>query len=195
MKSVKNAEKLNSQTRLYNAWNALAQTYTLIGDYEKSNEYLQKLTDLHKQLDYGNEELRDLYNGLGENYRLNKKYPEAIEQYNLGLNISTTSIDSSLILSNLADVYVRMDNLPLAFQYGYQSLEKAKKSGNNTIDAWIFGILARAHVKQNRPDSAIFYADQGYKLGVQTGYMEDMRDNAMVLADAYALKNDFRNAL
>ncbi|SMD42276.1 GAF domain-containing protein [Aquiflexum balticum DSM 16537] len=194
MKSVKNAEKLNSQTRLYNAWNALAQTYTLIGDYEKSNEYLQKLTDLHKQLDFGNEELKDLYNGLGENYRLNKKYPEAIEQYNLGLNISTTSIDSSLILSNLADVYVRMDNLPLAFQYGYQSLTKAKKSGNNTIDAWIFGILARAHVKQNRPDSALFYADQGYKLGVQTGYMEDIRDNAKVLADAYALKNDFRNA-
>lgn len=194
MKSLRNAEELNSQTRLYNAWNALANTYTLIGEYEKSNDYLQKLTELHKKLEYGNPELVGLYVLSGENYRLDKKYIEAIEQYNLALKIAPEAIDSLIPLSNLADVYVSMDSLPLAFQYGYKSIEMAEKSGNNSVDAWIFGILARAHMKQNRPDSALFYADQGFKLGIQTGYMEDMRDNALALADAYALKNDFRNA-
>ncbi|MDI1322868.1 MAG: response regulator [Algoriphagus sp.] len=194
MKSLKNAEELNSQTRLYNAWNSLASTYSLIGEYEKSNDYLQKLTDLHKQLDYGNSELRGIYILRGENYRLDKKYPEAIAEYNMALNIAPTAIDSLIPLSNLADVYVSMDSLPLAFQYGYKSIEKAKKSADHSIDAWIYGILARAHVKQNSPDSALFYAENGYKLGIQTGYMEDIRDNARVLSEAYALKNNFRNA-
>lgn len=194
IKSLKNAEELNSQTRLYNALNSLAQTYTLIGDYEKSNDYLQKLTDLHKQLEYGNRELANLYNAMGENYRLNKKYPEAIAEYNRSLNFAAATSDSLLAFSNLADVYVSLDSLPLAFQNGYKSLEMAKKSGIFQIDAWIFGILARAHVKQNSPDSALFYAEKGFTLGVQSGYMEDMRDNAMVLADAYALKKDYKNA-
>lgn len=194
IKSLRNAEKLNNQIRLYNSWNALAQTYSLIGEYEKANDYLQKSISLHKELNYGNTQLANLYNGVGENYRLDRKYPEAITEYNRALSYASTVTDSLVPLSNLADVYVSMDSLSLAFQYGYQSLEKAKKSGDNSVDAWIFGILARAHVKQNRPDSALYYADKGYNLGLQTGYMEDMRDNARVLADAYALKKDYKNA-
>jgi signal transduction histidine kinase/tetratricopeptide (TPR) repeat protein len=194
MKSLKNAEKLNNQTRLYNATNSLAQLYTLIGEYEKSNEYLLKLIDLHNQLKLGNTELSNLYNGLGENYRLNKKYPEAIVEYNRAINIAASEEESIVFLSNIADVYLRMDSLNLALQYGYESQSLAKKSGDNSIDAWIFGILARAHVKQSNPDSAIFYAEKGYALGVQTGYMEDMRDNSGVLSEAYALKNDYRKA-
>ncbi len=194
MKSLKNAEKLNNQTRLYNAWNSLASIYTLIGEYEKSNDYLQKLIVLHNQLKLGKEELSNIYNALGENYRLGKKYPEAIEEYNRAINVAASEAASLVALSNIADVYVRMDSLNLALQYGYESQSQAKKSGENIYDAWIYGILARVHVKQNSPDSAIFYAEKGYAFGLQTGYMEDMRDNAGVLSDAYALKNDYRKA-
>jgi signal transduction histidine kinase/CheY-like chemotaxis protein/tetratricopeptide (TPR) repeat protein len=194
MKSLKNAEKLNNQTRLYNAWNSLASIYTLIGEYEKSNDYLQKLIVLHNQLKLGKEELSNIYNALGENYRLGKKYPEAIAEYNRAINVAASEAAGLVALSNIADVYVRMDSLNLALQYGYESQSQAKKSDENIYDAWIYGILARVHVKQNSPDSALFYAEQGYKLGVQTGYMEDIRDNAMVLADAYELKRDYQNA-
>jgi len=62
------------------------------------------------------------------------------------------------------------------------------------FEPWLESILARAYLKKDMPDSALYYATQGYRLANKVGVMEFMRDNSKALADAYAYKNDFKNA-
>jgi len=96
--------------------------------------------------------------------------------------------------SNVAEVYTRMDSLPLAFAYGFHSLAAAKGLGDREGEAWINGILSRAHLKNKIADSAIWYAQQGLAAAKETETTEFMRDNSAALADAYAFKKDFANA-
>ncbi len=96
--------------------------------------------------------------------------------------------------SNLADVYTRMDSLPQAFAYGFNSLVSARKSGDSSNMAWIYGILSRASLKSNRVDSAIYYAKSDLHYAIQNNALEYLRDNNLALANAYAAKKDFGDA-
>ncbi|MES1217711.1 MAG: ATP-binding protein, partial [Bacteroidota bacterium] len=60
--------------------------------------------------------------------------------------------------------------------------------------AWVDGILSRAYLKKQMPDSALYYATAGLASASKDGTLEFMRDNTLALAGAYAFKNDFRNA-
>lgn len=194
MKALKNAEAENDPKLIYNAYDALSTVYSLIGEYEKANEYLQKQPDLIKQLGYGDDQLANLYNALGENARLAKKYPEAVGYYKQSIATTKSIYVIAIANSNLADVYVNMDSLPLAFQYADLAKAGFKLENRTDVDSWVESILARAYLKKNMPDSALFYAKAGYNNASQTGIMEDVISTSKSMADAYALKNDFKNA-
>ncbi len=194
IKGLRIAEELNSPIHLYNAYDNMGYIYSLIGEYDKSNTYYQKQPDLSKQLGFESRGLANLYISLGENYRLAKEYPRAIEYYNKGLAVTNSPSDSAIIFSNLGDVYVSLDSLSLAFHYAFKSLAAIKKISISQFEPWVDGILARAYLKRNMPDSALYHADKGYKSAYQSGIMEFMLDNSMALAEAYKLKNDFKNA-
>lgn len=194
MKALKNAEALNDPGLLYNVYGALASVYSAIGEYEKANFYSQKQPDLIRQLGYGDEELANLYNGLGENARLAKKYHEAINYYNQSLEASHEKQIQTVVISNLADVYTSMDSLPLAFKYAEEAVARNKELKRADLDPWIEGILARAYLKNEMIDSALYYANSGYNKATQLGVMEDILSTSKTLADGYARKNDFKNA-
>ncbi|MDX5478505.1 MAG: tetratricopeptide repeat protein, partial [Cyclobacteriaceae bacterium] len=188
------AEELNDTKFKYFGMSNLGDVYIMIGEYDKANEYQRQLIDLHQELGFGNRHLAGLYNGLGENYRLSDKPVEAIEAYEKALIYAPNATDSVVPISNIADVYVRMDSLPKAFQKAYESLSMTNKIQRNSMYGWIYGILARAHLKEGNLDSAVYYGEEGYRWGQDLGIMEDLRDNSGLLADAYARRNDFKNA-
>lgn len=179
----------------YYALSNLADVYILIGEYDKGSEYLKELIELHQQLGFGRSQLSGLYNGLGENFRLSDKHNEAIETYNKALAFAPTAFDSVVPISNIADVYVRMDSLPKAFNTSYSALTMTNKLNEVSLYGWVYGILARAHLKEGNLDSALYYGELGYRWGQDLGIMEDLRDNSASLAEAYAKKNDYKNAL
>jgi signal transduction histidine kinase len=189
------AEELNETKYKYYGMSNLADVYIMIGEYEKANEYQQKLIELHQELGFGKLQLSGLYNSLGENYRLSDKPLEAIEAYENGLKYANRPADSTVFISNIADVYIRMDNLPKAFEKAYESLTMNNKLQEASYFGWIYGILARAHLKEGNLDSAVYYGDLGYRWGQDLGIMEDLRDNSASLAEAYAKKSDYKNAL
>jgi signal transduction histidine kinase len=195
VEALKLAEDLDKPAFRYAALNNLADVYILIGDYEKGSGYLQELIELNQQLGFDQAQLTNLYNGLGENYRLSDRPKEAIATYEKALSYSPTALDSLVPISNIADVYVRMDNLPKAFEKGYESLTMNNKLRRPNMYGWIYGILARAHLKEGNLDSAVYYGEKGLRWGQDLGIMEDLRDNSASLAEAYAKKNDYKNAL
>ena len=192
LKSIATAEEAGCQECLYFSWNNLGTLYTYIGDYEKALVYYEKVLNVSKsRTDASN---ASILTGIGECYRKMGKYPEAIKYYEEALTIAKDLYTIELIQSNLADVYVRMNNLPLAFSYGFLSLNGAKKIQDVEGAGWIYGILARACLKKNKADSALYYAKLGLDAANQTKSIEFMRDNYEALANAYVGKKDFENA-
>ncbi len=155
--------------------------------------YYKKALDANKKLGDRNLEF-GLHNHIGEMYRLSGKYPEAIKAYEAGLAIPQSPYNTELTQSNMADVYVRHGNMPMAFKYAFESLLAAQKINDTEGEEWIDGILARAYLKLNKPDSAIYYSSMGYSKANHTSTVEFKRDNAEALTNAYAVKKDFANA-
>ncbi len=192
-KSINTAEEAGCQECIAQAWVNVAALYTTMGDHEKGLVYYKKALALNKQL--GNQVVQySLLNNIGERYRLMGNYAEALKSYNAALAGNKAPYFIELNQSNIADVYVRVGNLPLAFKYAFSSLKGAQKLDDFEGEAWIDGILGRAYLKSNKPDSALYYANQGLANANTTGTIEFMRDNSGALANAYALKRDFANA-
>jgi signal transduction histidine kinase len=195
IKSLKNAEAFNNPKYLYRANDILSSIYSSIGEYDKANSYLQQQPALQKQLGYQITERSTLYNALGENARLAKKYSEAIKYYQQAVATSSENTQGRVVpVSNLADVYTSMDSLSLAFHYAAEATAGNKIVKRADLDSWIESILARAYMKQHKVDSALYHASSGFAKAFQFGVMEDMVSTLKTMADAYELKGDYRNA-
>ena len=194
LKSTRLAEDLNLEGPVIDNLTSLGILYSSVGDQVNGLKMLKRVEDQLKRTNGTKNQYYTLYNSLGEAYRLSGKYPEAIRTYNLAIEHKPSTLPDLVDESNLADVYTRIDSLPLAFAYAFKSLSGAQVVGNVRIVSWIYGILGRAYLKRGMPDSAIFYARAGLDMAIQTGTIEFMRDNAAALADAYAYKKDFTKA-
>ncbi|HVV54885.1 MAG TPA: tetratricopeptide repeat protein, partial [Mucilaginibacter sp.] len=193
IKAEKNADEAGDLNAQALSWSNMAGIYTSIGDQSTSLIYYQKALDANKRL--GNLSLEfNLLNRIGEMYRLSGRYQKALAAYKEGLSKTTLTYNTELTESNMADVYVRLGDLPMAFKYGFKSLHEAQSIDDAEGEEWIEGILARAYLKRNMPDSAIYYAQTGYSKSVKTGTIEFKRDNSKALADAYAMKKNYDDA-
>jgi signal transduction histidine kinase/tetratricopeptide (TPR) repeat protein len=187
------AEKLNLKRTAGETLVRLAAVHTAIGDHISALKVLERATEEIKKIDNNEGLISNLNNSLGEEYRVTGRYKEAIEAYNKSIKISPNGNDY-VNESNLADVYTRIDSLPLAFYYAFKSLKEGKEQGDPILITWVHGILARAYLKKGMPDSSIYYAKSGLDSAIRLGAVEFMRDNTVALAEAYAYKKDFNNA-
>jgi two-component system NtrC family sensor kinase len=193
MESEKNAEKINNKRNLAYARQALAFLYTDIGDQDKAMAYYQQAYEANKDL--GESELAfNLLNSIGETHRIKGEYAEALAVYKKNLAGTTDPYFIGIAEGHIAAIYVEQDSLPLAFQYAFSALKQAEKMEDTQVIAWMDGLLARAYLKRKIVDSALYHAAKGLTAAEQTGYLQAISDNAEVLADAYVLKGDFKNA-
>ena len=193
LKASSTAEQVDDlATKIY-VWRGLGALYTILADQDKALQYLQEASTANKLLGSNNIESL-IQSSLGESYRLSGRYRQAIEAYKLATELDTSAYSLYIDNSNLADVYTRIDTLPQAFAYGFSSLNGAKKAGDTSTMAWVYGILSRASLKSNRADSAVYYAKLGLVYAQQSNSLEFLRDNNLALANAYAAKKDFGDA-
>ncbi len=194
LKSLHSAEIANDTTSIIIAWTDIGSTYSYMGDQATALMYFQKAEAFNKKTaDKSTETI--LQSSLGERYRLLNRYPEAINAYNKAIQSSKeANINDYYDSSNLADVYTRMDSLPLAFHYAFSTLKTANEKEDALLLSWLNGILSRAYLKKGMPDSAVYYGRLGLEGAKKSGTIESMRDNTLALANAYAAKKDFANA-
>ncbi|HWC53931.1 MAG TPA: tetratricopeptide repeat protein, partial [Chitinophagaceae bacterium] len=193
LKLLQAAQETNDLYFKIIGWADIGSIYFSIGNQAEALRYFKMAEDANKK--YGNKNLESsLQTSIGEGYRLSGKYPEAIEAYNLSIQLQNIPGNQYVNESNLADVYVRMNKLPLAFEFAFRSLTIAKPYNDIAAVSWIQNILSRAYLKKQMVDSALYYARSGFTLAKQAGTIEFMRDNVLALANAAAFKKDFENA-
>ena len=193
IKATESAEKANSSDEMFNVWSSLSSLHGYLGEQDSALVYMNKAIDA-AQKGGGDVAKLQLLNNLGEIYRLTGKYSLALETYKKNLAADSALNTADILESNIADVYIRMDSLPLAFQYAFSSLAKATQINDEYILGWVNCVLARAYLKKAAPDSSIYHAHRGFDVAAKLGSIELMRDNREALAQAYAFKKDFANA-
>lgn len=194
-KELSIAEKANQENLLLNCWSDIGGLYASLGDHKNALQYFLKAEAVSGKIK-DKKALVSLQNLIGENYRLSGKYAEAIKAYNKVIPHykEAYGVDDYYDISNLADVYCRIDSLSLAFQFAFTSLNLAKRYNDKVVYAFVDCILSRAYLKKNMPDSAINYGEWGLAAAKQTGSIEMMRDNTLALSNAYAFKKDYKKA-
>lgn len=193
MDSEKNAEKINHKRNLAYARQRLAILYTNIGDQDKALSYFQQSYEANKDL--GDFDLTfNILISIGETHRLKGEFAEALAVCKKNLAGTTDPYYIASIQCQIAEIYVEQDSLPLAFQYAFSALKKAVEMEDTQVISWLDGLLGKAYMKRKMVDSALYYAGKGLPVAKQTGYLQAVRDNAEVLADAYLSKGDYKNA-
>ena len=193
LKALASAEATGSLKNLALSWSDLATLYSVIGDQKNALLFYEKAVNANKKL--GNKNLAGIILlNIGERYRLMGNYPAAIKNFKESLDGETDAISIAIAESNLADVYTKLDSLPLAFKYAFNSLAMAKEQDDKEGESWIYGILSRAYLKKQMVDSAIYYGQQGLAAAKEMGTVEYLRDNTFALANAYTYKRDYQNA-
>lgn len=190
VRSLEKAQEAKCAPCEGDAYTVLANLFNLSGEYVKSNEYFEKSI----KADSTRANNPTTFNVIGENHRLRGNYQEAIKAYNNALKIARDVYIIETAQSNLADVYVRLDSLDRAFEYAAISMAKCKEIEDVAGVAWIHGIYSRAYLKKKMPDSALYHAQLGLAAAKESESKEFVRDNYKALADAYAYKNDYKNA-
>ena len=197
LKSVDNAVKANSLINLAFNYKNLAVIYARIGDDENALTSYKKAMEATRQLGSARQ-LVNLHNSLGIWYITNKRYTEAVEELKQGLKVARennfSSYDIAFLEGNLSTGYVHTDSFHLVGPLASHALTEFEKSEDIEGMAWCNSMLADVFLKKSMTDSAIYYASRGLKQANETGTIEYMRDNSESLADAYAFKNDFKNA-
>jgi signal transduction histidine kinase/tetratricopeptide (TPR) repeat protein len=197
LRSVDNAEQANSLLNIAYNYKNLAVIYTRLGDDENTLTSYKKAMEATKKLGSGRQ-LGNLHNSIAIWYITNKKYREAVEELKQGLEVGRknnfSSYDMAFLEGNLSTAYMNLDSFGLVAPLAFRALNEFESSDDIEGMAWCNSMLADVFLKKNNPDSAIWYASRGLKQAIETGTIEYMRDNSESLADAYAFKNDFKNA-
>lgn len=194
LKTVASAEKVQGPTNIADAWLTMGILYSAVGDYDRALPQLKKAEDYIINTGAGGNRKSMLYNAYGETYRLSGRYQQAIASYKLALE-NTPPDQGEIDESNLADVYSRVDSIPLAFHYAFRALKTIRESRRSVLlNGWLYASMSRAYLKKNMPDSAIYYGRLGLDASMPIANMEFIRNNSQALANAYAYKKDFENA-
>jgi signal transduction histidine kinase len=177
------------------SWGRIAHVYTITGNYDMSNMYYQKQLAAYKENKSSNTLMAALYSNIGENsFRLKRDYPEALHYFHKALALDTGTARREVTNISIAYTYLELDSLAHAFNYAYEGLGLARKSDDLVLQAWVESVLANAYLKKSMPDSALHFASSGLKHAKFVSNVEHMHRNALALANAYSMKNDFKKA-
>ncbi|SFT68902.1 Tetratricopeptide repeat-containing protein [Lishizhenia tianjinensis] len=106
----------------------LAVYYSQVEDWKSAeNHYKQALTTAQNS---GHKIDAGIYTGLGQIYVHQKKYAEALLQYNLAKSHSTKTSELRLIYNDLANLYAQLENLDSAQHYWQLTYELVRKQEN-----------------------------------------------------------------
>jgi two-component system NtrC family sensor kinase len=195
LKSIQTAEEIKYLRFICAGYLAIGNLYNRMDDEATAHLYFEKARETNKQWKSPRVESQLLVNE-GRTHREAGRYAKAIETYKRALG-PAKNLDSNFIVSvqtSLANTYTKMDSLSLAFKYALSSFRYARKVGDYLLLSEVIIPLSKAYLKNKMPDSAIYYAKLGYDSSKSIGAVEVMRDNAEVLANAYAYKKEFENA-
>jgi signal transduction histidine kinase len=174
----------------------LAQNYTMLADYAKARSYATAGLQLAQEANDLNERCRGLsilgiINYKQGNLVAARRY---YEQTLPLLDKLGRPLDRASTEGNIAGVCVYTGQYTDAFRYSRRALAYVRSINATSYLPWIEEILAEAHLRTGRVDSAIVYASQSLRAADAGGMRDESMNAAEVLAEAYARQGNYAAA-
>jgi CHAT domain-containing protein len=99
--------------------------FFLMGNFDKALSYTRKALSIYlEKFEKNHPSILSLYMNMGLYYEKKGEYPQAFEYYNKSLSHNKNSISDIKTLRNLANLYLKQNNLEQAENYYKQCIEK-----------------------------------------------------------------------
>lgn len=196
LRAVKIFEKIGKQKEAASIMGNAGVLYKEMGQLASALAYYKRGLSIQEQRGDKNEVARFL-NNIGGIYSDQAKFSLAKGAYMRSLKLAENEGNkhlTALVLRNLLEMEVNQKDYPLAYTYGYRSLSIYRILGEKEGIADVTFQLALAHLNAGKPDSALHYARESLQTANKIGFIRNIHNTYNVLAQAYAAKNNFKNA-
>ncbi|WP_175470837.1 tetratricopeptide repeat-containing sensor histidine kinase [Hymenobacter psychrophilus] len=173
-----------------------ASIYTRLGEYTNARTLLLAALRVSRIHDYP-DRINLIFNELGELSRHQGKWAAARRYYQQSLIVSHQINDLPDVLAtelNLAEVEQHQGHYGRALRLGYGVLHRAQLASLVSLIPRAQVVLAQASLRNGWPDSAIWYARQGWEGSQRMRFQAGIRDASQVLAVATAQRGQFAEA-
>ncbi len=165
--------------------------------YDKAIGFYEKAYAINDSLKDAGGMIRCLNNISNSYYQMNDfEKAIAVARQALHLNEKLNNLRSrSMTLTTLGLIYSDKKEYASAVKYYKEALNTVEQLGDKTTLATIYintGDLLR---KQGQVQSALEYLNKGYKLSLETGSKQEIRECARAISDSYEQTGDFKKAL
>ncbi|MEP6947827.1 MAG: tetratricopeptide repeat protein [Ginsengibacter sp.] len=196
LQSAQLFEKIGKTTEAASIMGNAGVLYKEMGDLASALNYFQQGLKIHENA--GNKsEIARFLNNIGGVYMDQHKLALAEEAFMKCLSISEEEDDKhlvALVLRNLLELKGLEGNYGQALDFGYRSLLLYQSLGETEGIVDDYFQLADIHLKQGKPDSALYYAKKSLSLAQGIGFKRNIHNTYEVLAKAYAATNNFQKA-
>jgi two-component system NtrC family sensor kinase len=196
IRSLRMAEQLNDNWSIARNYDGMSVLYTLQGEDKLAIAYASKAEAIFSQLhDYKN--VVDESMDLGEFYFTSGKLDSSLIAGNKALQMSVRTGDTvwrARILSNIGNVYAKLNNLKLALAYQYKSIAIVLKHNETFNLISTYFNLATIYHDYGKRDSSIFYAKKTFDIAQKGSFGLQMSQASALLAQLYYGNNDHEAA-
>jgi len=186
-----NSPELNTQI-----YNSLGNLFSEYKDYSKSLSYYRIglfLANKNKQV---TEQITALM-GIGGNYYLLKKYPQALKYFLMADSVSRT-IDITIALyqnlNNLALCYAEIHDEKNALKYYHQARLFYQTNGMQSDEANLYYNMACLFSNTSNKDSAYYYLIRAIRTAEMINEFNRVAECRKLLSELYAGKGEYHKA-
>jgi two-component system, NtrC family, sensor kinase len=188
-KSLQLAQEYHLENLNSAALDGIGEAYIILKDYPKAISYLAKYI-LHEKQWLNDEGLAYAYFDMGVAFAgLNQldsaKYYEekAVETF------GKYHHEEPLVYQAIGDLKIKTGNLPEGLNYYQKSLQIALKNNESRALAYAYDKIAAFYKTSNQSDSAIYYAEKGFKESKLIDQKKTILEAATLLSELYERKN------
>jgi tetratricopeptide (TPR) repeat protein len=181
----------------------IAKVYNIIGLYKNAQKkydtaeiYLNKAILLNKEIGnttgliHNKGNLGYVYEKSGQLEKAEAIYLALIDS----LKISGDSINLSMMLSNLASLSQKMNNIDAALGYLRQAVGISGKTRDTSMLALLYADIGEIYIENKRIDSAVVFLNKSVLCAKSIGDARTQLSATRLLLRSDTLRNDFREA-
>jgi signal transduction histidine kinase len=195
-KALKLVEPLSMKTTIATIYTELAWSKNGQRDFPSALEHANKSLDIYKII--GNMRgVANCHTIIGLIYLSQKKYSASIKEHELALPIYQQldlRTDISACLFNISLVYDSLNQIDKALDYQLKSMALEENSEDKRSLAISYNSIASLLLKLGRWSEALSYAEKGNKVSLETGSWQMQFENALLFANYYQMKGNFKKA-
>ena len=162
-----NSEMASKEARV---WGYIANIHQKLGNYDRSLDYQLRALSINEKIQDSLGIARSLYD-LGTLYFYQKNYEAALQNYEAALEICKAQKNQNAVFSCLAalgSVQSHLENIELALEYNFKSLDLAKQKQLKS-QSYALNNIGYNYIKLGDHNCAKWYLSEAIKIQKQAG--------------------------